>query len=165
MHTVSETIIAKEEIELYCSFRIAGNLYGVNIKHVKEINQELNINRVPHSSASISGLVNIRGEVYLIFNLRNCFGFPPKPIDEQHRVILFKSIDAELSGILVEEIGDVLRVPVSRLETYRSDSSKEILNRLKDPDSEEIDFRLVKGVYQLEDEIMVILNIEALVKA
>ena len=132
--STSVSPVTKDEVELYCSFRIAGNLYGVNIKYVKEINQELNISKVPHAPSSIYGLVNIRGEVYLIFDLRNCFGFPPGSIGEKHRIILFKSVETELAGILVEEMGDAIRVSTSRIETYKSNtSSVDSLKRLKNP--------------------------------
>ncbi|MBF0240216.1 MAG: purine-binding chemotaxis protein CheW [SAR324 cluster bacterium] len=146
-----------EDIQQICTFRIAGYLYGVNIRYVKEINQELHISPVPHSPANVKGLVNIRGEVYLIFDLRNCFGFPPIMIDEHHRIILFKSDEMEFSGILVDSLQDVIRVQSSLIETYNPEVQMEGLEMLRIKDAG-IGQNLVQGVFQFQKEIMIILN-------
>ena len=156
------TLGTKEEMEQICAFRIAGYLYGVSIKSVKEINQELHISPVPHAPPYVYGLVNIRGEVYLIFDLRNCFGFPPTVIEGNHRIILFKSIDSELSGILVDEMEDVIRISTNRIESYDPDGHVDGLDMPQYNDIDEMGAKLVQGVYQLPKEVLIILNVQAL---
>jgi purine-binding chemotaxis protein CheW len=161
MPLVSQDTIEKEAVEQFCTFRIAGYLYGVNIKNVKEINHEIQISRVPHAPTYIRGLVNIRGEIYLIFDLRECFGFPPEPVSPSHRTILFKGVE-ELSGILVDQMEDVIKVPSRKIESYHSDTVIEGMEPMQKQGNSFIGNQLVKDVYQMPGEIMIILHIQAL---
>ena len=155
--------LPKEVLQQFCTFRIEGQLYGIDIKYIKEINTETKITSVPHSPEYISGLVNIRGEIYLVFNLRKCLGFPAIPIDENHRIILFKSIDTEPAGVFVDQIADVLTVPKNRLEPYHSESRIESVKIFGPLETSDVDTKLIQGVYQLDEEVMIILNVHGLI--
>ena len=54
----------------YCTFRLSGRLYGVDIEDVKEINTEVNFTPIFHASREIKGYINIRGQIYLLLDLR-----------------------------------------------------------------------------------------------
>lgn len=162
MPTLMSPRSTKEQIHQFCSFRIAGYLYGINIKDVKEINQEFRITPVPHAPSYISGLINIRGEIYLIFDLRVWFGFPPSTVEKTDRLILCKNASIEFSGIRVDTLEDVIRVPAHQIETYNSEDLTKSMSFLKHSEHLEGGAHLVQGVHQLKSEIMIILNIRAL---
>lgn len=145
----------------FCTFRIASSLFGVKIQFVKEIIPEFYITQVPHATKIISGLVNIRGEIYLAYNLRTCLGFDHKSKDENSRIILFKNIDAEPSGVLVDSIADVVNVSSRQIVQYHPDHRIDTISQ-EGAEAAENDAELIEGVIPLAKEVLIILNVTAL---
>lgn len=142
----------------YCSFRLSDRLYGVDIQDVKEINTEINFTPIFHATKEIKGYINIRGQIYLLLDLREIFGFPGKKIDESSRVVLFMAEVGELSGILVDSIEDVVAVDESLIENRRQ-------NEREVPEGVERRAADVGvGVCKLEDELLIILDARRLVQ-
>jgi chemotaxis signal transduction protein len=136
----------------FCTFRIAGRLFGIDILNVKEVNQEVGFTPIFHAPKEVKGYVNIRGQIYLILDLRLLLGFEPGDITEKSRVILFKPDVGEPFGVLADQIGDVVEADEGRIETrsaYDKKNAKSGKQKLSD---------LWAGVCKLEDTLMVILN-------
>jgi purine-binding chemotaxis protein CheW len=141
-----------------CTFRMANRLFGVNILDVKEVNENTNVTPIYHAPPDICGYINIRGQILLVVNLRETFGF-----DQGHKasagsggkVVVFKHSVDEPFGILVDEVCDVVSVEQNRIvdrragETNASDAIKEV-RRAKDG--------IVMGVCPLERELLLVLN-------
>jgi len=140
-----------------CTFRMANRLFGVNILDVKEVNENTNVTPIYHAPPDICGYINIRGQILLVVNLRETFGF-----DQGHKVnpggagkvVVFKHSVDEPFGILVDEVCDVVSVDQSRIVDRRaneitSDAVKEF-RRAKDG--------IVMGVCPLERELLLVLN-------
>jgi len=155
-------IMPGEEIQQFCTFRIAEHLYGINIKNVKEINPVPIISLVPHTPGYIKGLVNIRGDIFLLFNLRNCFGFQETSENEKHQILLFKSYENEFSGIIVDRMQDVLKISTSQIELYNFETPSNDMKLPNDSQTYKLANDLVYGVYQLPNEILTILDIRVL---
>lgn len=116
------------------TFEVNGNLYGLDIRTVKEINPTVEITRVPRTSLHIRGLVNIRGEVVLVLDVAVILGGTPQSVGETSQVVILKTseeirkvrgLDDEVDprpfgdkpvGFLVDRIGDVISVPAGQLE-------------------------------------------------
>jgi hypothetical protein len=81
----------------YCCFRISRRLYGVNILEVKEISPVVDFTPIFHAPQGIKGYVNIRGQIYLLLDLRLILGFEAQEIDSSCRSVLFRSEWANLS--------------------------------------------------------------------
>jgi purine-binding chemotaxis protein CheW len=152
-----EVDFAQNSIMQMCTFRMANRLFGVNILDVKEVNENTNITPIYHAPPDICGYINIRGQILLVVNLRETFGF-----DQGHKagsgtgkVVVFKSSVDEPFGILVDEVCDVVTVDQNRIvdrragETNASDGARE-LRRAKDG--------VVMGVCPLEKELLLVLN-------
>jgi len=140
----------------FCTFRLSGRLYGVNIEDVKEINTEINFTPIFHAPKEIRGYINIRGQIYLLLDPRTIFGFPDKEIDDTSRVVLFMPHVGEPCGILVDSIEDVVSVNDKMIENRRQ-------NEKSVPEG--IDRRAAdvgEGVCKLQDELLIILNAERL---
>ena len=141
----------------YCTFRLSGRLYGVNIRDVKEINTEINITPVFHAPKEIKGYINIRGQIYLLFDLRAIFSLPEKTIDKASRVVVFMPQIGDLCGILVDSIEDVVTVDENLIENRRRqerEAPEGIERRSTD---------ICDGVCKLRDELLIILNAVRLV--
>src|SRR5215475_13918360 len=101
-----------------CTFRMANRLFGVNILDVKEVNENTNVTPIYHAPPDICGYINIRGQILLVVNLRETFGF-----DQRHKagfgaggkVVVFKSSVDEPFGIMVDEVCDVVSVDQNRI--------------------------------------------------
>jgi chemotaxis signal transduction protein len=131
----------------YCTFWIAGRLYGVDILDVKEIYPDVSLTPVFHSPKEVKGYVNVRGQIHLILDLRLMLGHEDKKVDGENCLVLFKPSVAEPFGILVEKIGDVVVADRDQMEKNRP-SQADVEKR-----SDLIDF-----VCKLEKTLLVVLN-------
>lgn len=141
-----------KKLSQFCTFRISGHLFGINILQVKEINQEATFTSIYHAPEEINGYVNIRGQIYLIMDLRRILGFPSKPVDRYSRVVLFKPEIGESFGVLVDQVGDVVTVEDRAIEIRSSASCEDV------EDEEKTSWALEDGVCKLERGLLVILN-------
>ncbi len=134
----------------FCTFRIAGQLFGVNILHVKEINAKTDFTPVRHAPKEVKGYVNIRGRIHLIFDLRLLLGFESRQFtDDKNRLVLFKPEVGESFGVLVDSVGDVVEVDESLLEQGLG----------TDPGFGEENLpELRESICKLENELLVVLN-------
>lgn len=142
----------------FCTFRIAERLFGVDILDVKEINPEAVFTPIFHAPKEVEGYVNIRGQIYLILNLRLLLGFEKKAVDDASRLVLFKPKVGEPFGILVDSIGDVVDVDVAQIEDH--DKNKQGLSKSGKRKSAD----LWDGVCKLEEGLLVVLNSRNLLK-
>lgn len=148
----------RDRTHRYCTFRLSGRLYGVDIRDVKEINTETNITPIFHAPREIKGYINIRGQIYLLFDLRAIFSLPEKEIDEASRIVLFMPQIGDLCGILVDSIEDVIMVDEDLMENRRRQESKA-------PDGvERRGIDIGDGVCKLRDELLIVLNAGRLVR-
>ena len=130
----------------FATFYVGDMLLGVDIQQVQEINRQLNVTEVPHSPVHIRGVINLRGEVTTVVDLRKILGLPPGEVTREGRNLIVTS-QGESIGFLVDRISDIL--------TLRSDQT--------DPPPTNVDgvaARFFSGVHSMESEILVILNIE-----
>lgn len=142
----------------YCTFRLSGRMYGVDIEDVKEINTEINFTPIFHASPEIKGYINIRGQIYLLLDLRKIFGFEDKEIDDASRVVLFMPTVGEPFGVLVDSIEDVVTVDQKMIENRRKQDQQApegVERRAAD---------IGEGVCKLDKELLIILNAKRLLK-
>lgn len=93
----------------YVVFSLGSEEYGLNILKVSEINRlkELEITKVPQTPNYIEGIINLRGDVVPILNLRRRFAIQHKELDKQTRIVVVK-IDSKNIGLLVDSVSHVV---------------------------------------------------------
>jgi len=140
-----------------CTFRMAGRLFGVDILDVKEVNDNINITPIYHARPDVCGYINIRGQILLVVNLRETFGFDHerKPVRyTSEKIVVFKQSVDEPFGIMVDEVCDVVPIDPKRIVDRRSTGGETTdgreLRRVRDG--------MVIGVYPLEKELLLVLN-------
>lgn len=146
------------DIEQFCTFRIAGRLFGLSLLDVREVNSELSFTKIFHADQSVRGYMNIRGQIHLVIDLRILLGFEPMQDFDEHRVVIFKPSVADASGVLVDSIADVVEVSSDLMEERRKDDQTGFV-----PDKREINAELIKGVCRLKDELLVVLDSKKIV--
>lgn len=103
-----------------CTFRISDRWFGVEIDLVKEVVEHARVVGVPHASPDTAGLVNIRGKLHLIVDLRRLFGFESDGDRNDVSLVLFKSSVGESLGVCVDSLGEVISLDASMIEDRRA---------------------------------------------
>jgi purine-binding chemotaxis protein CheW len=103
----------------YMSFRLADEAYGLEILKVREIIRLLEITRVPHAREFIRGVVNLRGKVIPVLDLRLKFGIA-RAEPTEHTVIIVVQCAVRgrdlTMGLLVDEVQEVLSIDATQIE-------------------------------------------------
>lgn len=152
-----------QNISQYVTFLLDNQYFGMDIRIINEVNPNVNITKVPLCEQHIKGHVNVRGQVVLILDLMVIFGRESRPVLKDSHIIIFKTtqqiLRADINlgnldinifgdkpvGILVDNIGDVLSVSQSQIETPTS--------HLKDKY-----FQFMDGIVKTQDNLFVIID-------
>lgn len=153
----TETVqrVTTENYRHFCTFWISGQLFGVDILNVKEINSEFTCTPIFHATREIKGYVNIRGQIHLVLDLRMLLGFESDDDIRGKRLVIFKQSLGEPFGVLVDKIGDVLQVNVDQIEDRKTveEGAGADDQRNQAPD-------LIQGVCKLKEELLVVMKAE-----
>ncbi|MDH8676606.1 chemotaxis protein CheW [Fusibacter bizertensis] len=97
------------EIREFVTFRLNQEYYGINIQNVENIEKVLPITRIPYTLNYIKGVVNLRGIIVPVVDLRARFGLDKKPTSEESRIIIV-NLDENKIGMLVDSSSEVLQI-------------------------------------------------------
>lgn len=103
----------------FLQFELDGEFYGVDILKVREINGMMDITAVPQTPVFMKGLINLRGKVVPVIDLRLKFGLSEWDYDERTSIIVieFKSIHGQVQmGIVVDTVSEVVNIPAENIE-------------------------------------------------
>ncbi len=109
------TYMENSDEEQMVVFKLADEQYGVRITQVQEINRLSQISKVPRAPRFVEGVVNLRGDVIPVIDLRKRFDIEPKAYTEFTRIIV-SDINKKKIGIIVDEVLEVLRIAARLLE-------------------------------------------------
>lgn len=137
-----------EELQLV-AFKIDQEEFAVNILLVKEIEKIIHITRVPKAPDAIKGVINLRGEVIPVIDLRRRLGLVNKEIEEQNKIVIIRVNDIA-AGIIVDSVSEVVRLSNSQIEVSP--------NLISSVEQEYID-----GIGKLNDRLLILLNIDKII--
>jgi purine-binding chemotaxis protein CheW len=107
---------------LYCTLRLAGRLFGVDVRAVKEVNTHTDVTPVPHAAPAVLGLVNLRGQIHLVLDLGRLLVLGESAVTPDSRLVIFKPAVGEAFGVRVDRVGDVVRLGAGQVERYADDA-------------------------------------------
>ena len=110
-----EKVELKEETVKLVFFRLAREWYGVEITKVKEVIKVEKITYLPSSPEHIAGIVNLRGNILSVTDLKRFFALPHEELTEKTRIVAIESGIVE-TGLLVDEVAEAIEVPVSVID-------------------------------------------------
>lgn len=93
----------------FISFTIGAEEYGIDIMAIREIKGWVPSTHLPDSAAYMRGVIDLRGSIVPILDLRARFGGPPTDASPRH-VIMVVAVGARVAGILVDAVADILAV-------------------------------------------------------
>ena len=141
------TLPANEE--QFLTFRLDGQEYGIAILKVQEIKGWDKMTPIPNSPRYVKGVLNLRGVIVPVFDLRLRFGLPEAARDA-FTVIIVVNIGGRLAGIVVDAVSDVINVGAEQqcaAPAYEGQQNREF----------------IKGLAQVEDKLLILLDIDRMV--
>lgn len=130
------------------TFKLGNETYGIQISKVREILTYPTVTPIPDASQWVKGVINLRGEVAPIIDLRVRFNINSNPVYTQRTIVIaVKTQDMRMIGLVVDEVSDMENVDLDRL--YPA------------PDmGTSIAPEYLKGLFKKEDKMIVILDID-----
>jgi purine-binding chemotaxis protein CheW len=138
-----------EELRQLVSFNIGSEEFGVDILKVQEINRMVEITKVPQAPHYVEGVINLRGKVIPIIDLRKRFNLDVKEYDKNTRIVVV-DISGNIMGMVVDSVSEVLRLPSSTIE-----APPEIVTGVNSD--------YIKGVAKLEDRLLIFLDLSKVI--
>lgn len=105
--TETEAKEARQEVQLAC-FKVGPELYALDIMRIKEIIRPQKLTPVPKAPAFIEGVINLRGSVIPVADMRKRFDQPIDTENRKNRIVIC-SLVGKLIGLLVDEVTEVKR--------------------------------------------------------
>lgn len=103
----------------YLTFALGGEEYGLPVLRVREIIKVMDITQVPQVPAYVRGVINLRGKVIPVVDLRVKFGFPPQDYTERTCIIVVDvhaNEDRTMMGVVVDAVSEVLNIGVGEID-------------------------------------------------
>jgi purine-binding chemotaxis protein CheW len=132
----------------FLTFTLQGEEYGIEILRVQEIKGLSKIRPIPNAPAYVKGVINLRGAVVPIVDLRSRFGMSEADYN-QFTVIIVVSIGAKVVGLVVDAVSDVMNIGKGQVEDTPEMGG-------------EIDTSFFRGMGKVGDKLVLLLNIEQL---
>lgn len=150
------------------TFWVQDSHCGVDILLVREIIQPTHITPVQRAAPAVRGLVNLRGQIVTIIDLRVCLGMPARAIDASSHIVILKREDELLpvrqrtgrphlrtsidsAGLLVDAIGDIVTVEDDQIAPVPANL-------------EVVEQRFIEGVLKLPENLLMLLSVGALLR-
>jgi purine-binding chemotaxis protein CheW len=146
---MAEAEDVSREVQLVV-FMLGDEEFGVDITQVREIIKLTSITRVPNSPDFIEGVINLRGQITTVMDLRKRLGMPLTENDENTRIVIVE-LDKTTVGMMVDSVSEVLRLPKTDIDPTPSIST-------------EVEADYIQGVGKLkkgdEDRLLILLDLK-----
>ncbi len=138
----------KESSELLqlVSFMLGNEEFGVDILCVQEINRMLQITKVPNSPEFVNGVINLRGKVIPVIDLRQRLGMPRREHDKNTRIVVVE-VNNKTIGFIVDAVREVLRIPADITEAPPEITAG-------------VNSEYIKSVGKLEERLLILIDLE-----
>ncbi len=146
----SDPELGSENVAQIVSFRLGDEEYGVDIMCVQEVILIGQVTLMPQVPEHVCGLINLRGHVIPVLDLRVRFELPTTEATEQSRIIIL-NVDEKTIGIIVDEVNEVLRIKTDTIDAAPLGSTG-------------LSEQYVKGLVKFESKLLILLNVEHIVE-
>lgn len=140
----TEEFIENEDNQ-FVTFTIGTETYGVEVLKVKEILGMTSITSVPNTLHFMKGVINLRGSVVPVVDMRLKFGMDEKEYD-QFTVIIIVEVQGRMIGMIVDTVSDVANIPVNSIQETPHFTTK-------------IETDYIKSIGQLGEKLVIILDV------
>jgi len=135
----------------YVTFLIAGETYGIEVLRVQEIIGMTSITRVPNTMDFMKGVINLRGMVVPVVDMRLKFSMEEKDYDA-FTVIIIVEVSGHMIGLIVDSVSDVVGVPLESIQDTPHFSAR-------------IGTDFISGIGRLDETLIIMLDIDRVISA
>lgn len=96
-------------------FQLKDEEYAIEIDYIQSIERMIPVTRTPGTPKYVKGVMNLRGVITPVIDLRKRFGIEEKEYDEETRILVISKDDIEI-GFIVDSANDVIDIPVEKVE-------------------------------------------------
>ncbi|HKK60258.1 MAG TPA: chemotaxis protein CheW [Salinivirga sp.] len=139
-----------DQVHTYLSFRLGKEVFAASVNHVVNILELKPITKVPHAPEYMSGVINLRGQVLPVIDMRIKFGMTPtEPTVDTCIIVLNLEIENEevKLGILVDAVSEVLELEENQIEPSPSIGTK-------------YKAEFIKGMWKKDESFIMLLNLD-----
>ena len=137
-----------EDLVQFVTCRIAQEEFALDVLSVQEINRMVEVTRVPKAPYFVEGVINLRGRIIPVLDLRRRFGLPSSDRTDDSR-IMEVLVRQRMVGLIVDEVVEVLRVPKLSIEPPPSVGNS-------------AGAEFTQGVGRIEDRLLIVLDLNRL---
>lgn len=135
---------AEQELQLV-TFRLANEEYGLPITKVQEINRLVPVTKLPQTPPFMEGIINLRGRIIPVIDLRKRFGMAITAHDDDTRIIIVE-IHGQIVGATVDAVKEVVRLDTVNIEPP--------------PTNVAVDSQYIDGVGKIDDRLIILLDLD-----
>ena len=139
-----------ENVRQFVEFNLGDEKYGVDILQVKTIERMMPITRVPKAPKFVEGVINLRGEIVPVIDLKKRFDLPPSETTDNTRIIIV-TVDDMTVGMIVDSATEVVQLSQDEIEPAPSITGS-------------IDSDYLDGVGKIDGKLLILLNVAKLLK-
>jgi purine-binding chemotaxis protein CheW len=139
-----------EDIRQFVEFKLGEETYGVDILQVKTIERMMPITRVPKAPQFVEGVINLRGDIVPVIDLKKRFDLPKREETDNTRIIIVNVEDITV-GMIVDSATEVIQLPQNAIEMAPSIVAG-------------IDADFLQGVGKIGDKLLIILDLLKILK-
>ena len=130
----------------YVSFVLCGEEYGIPILCVQEIIRYDTLTKIPQSPEYVVGVLNLRGQVIPVVNLRMKFGLEDRELDKSTRIIVVE-VQGRIMGMVVDEVSEVLQIELDNISP-------------PPPMGTQLRTDYISGMAKIKDTLVILLEID-----
>ena len=150
MQTVTaESRAATSETQQYLAFQLGNETYGVPLLDVQEIRKYSTTTRVPNAPPYVLGVINLRGSIIAMLDLRLRLGLPPIEDDEQ-TIVVVVNVGGRTFGLRADSVSDVISIATDAIQDPP---------RLTSGD----EHRFIHGLAQVNERAVILLELSAII--
>lgn len=146
MNLLDKTKSDQQKLLQLVSFKIGEEEFGVDILSVQEINRMSQITKVPNTPDFIEGVINLRGRIIPVLDLRVKLGLMKLEHNKNTRIVVVE-LKEQTVGFIVDEVSEVLRIPKNITEAPPAMIGG-------------IDSEYITSIGKLEDRLLILLDLE-----
>ncbi len=150
MTNLAHETVTVDDYMQWVTFRLADEIYGVNVMQVQEVLRMKDIAPVPGAPDYVLGIINLRGNVVTVIDARKRFRLTDSEPDDATRIVIIE-VDGQVIGMLVDSVAEVINLRSSDIEASP--------NLGKDENEHS---RYIQGVFSRKDDILILIDLNKL---
>lgn len=131
-------------------FRLSSEEYALPITKVKDINRIMPLTKMPKSPAFMKGVINLRGEIIPVVDLRERFGLTANEATDDSRIMIV-DFNNQLIGIIVDGVTEVITIPTAQIDIP--------------PSASKLNIKQIPGIGKFNKRLLILLDIDEVFSA